>query len=83
MLFEEGLALFNADTISDGDFVFLSLKVSAPEHFTPEMWCGIRKKLLRMVRLSGAVGLGQPCGTSQVRVLQCNALDVLRSSHAR
>lgn len=79
LLEEECCSLLEADTISDGDFVFLSLKVSAPEHFTPETWCSLRDKLLRMVRLSSAVGLGPSCGNSQVRLLRrvhCIVLDV-------
>lgn len=80
LLFEEGIALDCADTIHDGDYVFMSLNIVAP-HYTEEMWKMARDKLLRMVRLSNVKGLGQQLETGKVRV--DSALQILVCSKDR
>jgi hypothetical protein len=69
LLFEEGVnAILNADSIADGQYMFMSLTVTA-KHFTAEMWDKLRQKLLRMVRLSSVSGLCNPSDATKVRCL--------------
>lgn len=64
----EGTTLSDADTISDNNYIFMSLTVTAP-HFTADMWSSVRDKLLRMVQLSNVRGVGQLSEIAQVCLL--------------
>jgi hypothetical protein len=69
LLFEEGIdAIINADSISDGEFMFMSLTVIAKDFTTAEMWDKLRQKLLRMARLSSVRGL---CNLAAATKVSC------------